>query len=84
MSQTPEKVFRLNVTMCATVYVKATDHLVAETKAKGFMHRKCFTFSGDTISRSTFDDPNLPEVSLSPIMTGGNRWPVGEVDEVYP
>lgn len=65
------KVFSVEVALCATMYVRAATAEEAAEKARAFVEDGGFDLDGqpDVISGKQLDDPNLPEVSLSPAMT---------------
>ena len=65
--------YSIDVRVTATAYIKAGSRAEALAKAKG-LHGDCLNAGDPTqsevdISGRKFDDPDLPEVSLSPVMT---------------
>lgn len=66
-------VYSIDIRVAATVYIKAGTRAEALAKAKG-LHGDCLNLEDGTqsdveISGRRYDDPDLPEVSLSPVMT---------------
>lgn len=64
------EVYRIDVKIAGTAYVKAASADEALVKVRALAN-KGFEFEAydDTISDREFDDPELPEISLSPAMT---------------
>jgi hypothetical protein len=61
--------YSIDIKVVATAYVKANSEEEAREKAKG-LHMDGLEVSGDPlISERRYDDPELPEISLSPAMT---------------
>lgn len=73
-----EKVYRVEMKLVATAYIKATSPSAAMKIARR-LRNQCPMVNdhgGDIpISGQKFDDPTLPEVSLSPAMTINGIWP---------
>lgn len=76
------KVYSVDIKLAATVYVRADNAKEARRMASNFS-KNCFEFRGEDISSLEFDDPRLPDVSLSPAMTGHGIWPEQQVEVVY-
>jgi hypothetical protein len=77
------KIFSADIMICATVYVKAESEAEAIAKI-GELRNTSLELEIDEhgelpISGRRFDDPGLPDVSLSPVMTIGQR--VGDLEE---
>lgn len=76
-------VYGFEVRVAATVYVKASSERVALRKVRALnMCEVCFTDSDEVaVSKARFDEPGMPEVSLSPV---GTIWAKGlvEADEI--
>lgn len=64
-------VYSVDMRLAATIYVKAESEKEARDKALTFA-AESFEFLPDavTVSDAAMDDPNFPEISLSPVMTG--------------
>ncbi|CAA2141403.1 hypothetical protein [Hyphomicrobium sp. ghe19] len=67
-------IYSIDVPIWATVYVKAESEEEAKAKMLAAAKDRSFEFDNDDdpdlpISGKQFDDPDLPEVSLSPAMT---------------
>lgn len=60
--------YSIDIKVVATAYIKADSEEEALEKVKG-LHLDGIEVSGDIISERQFDDPDLPEISLSPAMT---------------
>ena len=72
-------VYSVDIEIVATLYIKAENEEEALLKAKP-MSEAMFDLDNSSIfSGLSFDHPDLPEVSLSPAMTGQ-----GYYDEVNP
>lgn len=67
--------YSTEVRICGTAYTKANSAEEARAKVKAFITHTSFCFEGEKISEKSFNDPALPKVSLSPIMTGHGIWP---------
>lgn len=72
------KVFRCDIRIAGTVYVKAKSkkeakRLVDQMKGNGFEISEG-EYGDVIISGASFDDPELPEVSLSPCFTLHHQW----------
>jgi hypothetical protein len=74
-------IYSLDMKLCATVYVRAASKDEALTRAKAFAS-DTFEFNGETVSGRQFNDPKLPDVSLSPAMTGHGLWDAEPVPEL--
>lgn len=66
-------VYSIDIRLAATAYIKAGSKAEALAKAKS-LHGDCLNLEDPTqsdveISARRYDDPDLPEVSLSPVMT---------------
>lgn len=66
-------VYSIDIRVAATAYIKASSRAEAIAKARG-LHGDCLNVedpaqSDVEISARRYDDPDLPEVSLSPVMT---------------
>lgn len=65
--------YSTGILIAATVYIKAENEAQALEKLKAASYTEAlvqdFTFEGDIISERQFDNPRLPDVSLSPVMT---------------
>lgn len=69
-------IYSVDVQVCATAYVLAN----SEEEALGLIQRLRnqtleLEEDGDLISGAPFDDPNFPDLSLSPAMTIHGVWP---------
>jgi hypothetical protein len=64
------KLYRIDVQLNATAYVKATSEQEALERAKKFIENEPFEFEGADISGVRYTNPNLPDISLSPAMSG--------------
>ena len=80
------KVYSVDVKICATAYIKAKSAAEARTKALA-LKDKCLDVEDGVegnseieISNLRFDDPALPNVSLSPAMTCHGIWPSAKVE----
>lgn len=76
------KVYSVDIKMAATVYVRADNAKEARRMATAFS-TNCFEFRGEHVSSLEFDDPRLPDASLSPVMTGHGIWPNQQVELVF-
>jgi hypothetical protein len=69
--------YRIDVKLCATLYVEAKSAEEAEHIARA-SSGQCFGVSSEDvdipISGLKLDDPKLPAVSISPVMTGYGLW----------
>ena len=65
--------YSTGILIAATVYIKAENEAQAleKLKAAGYTEREgaFFDFDGEAISGHNFENPELPEISLSPMMT---------------
>jgi len=73
------KVYRIDVQIAGTLYVKATSEKAAREIATDATDMVCLEVedvcSEIEISGKQYDDPDLPDVSLSPAMTVHGIWP---------
>lgn len=76
------KIYSIDVKLAATAYVRAKDEKEARRMVKNFA-TNVFEFRGEGISSLEFDDRRLPDVSLSPAMTGHGIWPGVQMELVY-
>lgn len=74
------KLYLIDVRLAGTVYVRADSPEEATQKAERFMKDEPFEFEGLGISGRRFDDPLLPDISLSPAFTGHGVWPDAEAE----
>ena len=63
------KVYRTEMMLCGTIYVKANDEAEALTKMRDFSN-DVFYFVGENITDLRYRDPLLPEISLGQTFTG--------------
>ena len=63
------RLYRAEKRLYASVCVGAPNKTAARRMAREFANN-VFEFSGDFVSDRDLDDPDLPEISLSPTMTG--------------
>lgn len=63
------KIYRIEMMLCGTIYVKANDEAEALTKMRDFSN-DVFYFVGENITDLRYSDPRLPEVSLGQTFTG--------------
>lgn len=76
------KLFRVEMTIAATAYIRAESAEEAEQKAEALAHEVLEVSDDNLISGLDFDDPDLPEVSLSPAMTIlGRSEPAEEAED---
>ena len=66
------KLYAIDVTIHATAYVKADSADEARNKAVATLKDRQADLVGSHTSELRYDDPALPEVSLSPAMTIGD------------
>jgi hypothetical protein len=67
--------FSADVKLAGTCYVNATSQAEAKEKIERWLRREApLEFSGPGISELRFDNPNLPEISLSPAFTAHGIW----------
>ena len=64
-------IYSIGVTIAATVYVRAASPEEALRKAKTIENDELIVEGSEIISGLRLDDPNLPDVSISPAMTIG-------------
>ena len=62
-------VYSVDMKLCATIYVKASNKKEARVLAREFA-TQWFEFEGEEISGLPLASPHLPDISLSPAMTG--------------
>jgi hypothetical protein len=79
------RLYTVDVTVCATAYIKAANKTSALAIAQGLARRTINSDprdgSGDIeISTLPFDDPMLPDVSVSPAMTCHGVWAGARVE----
>lgn len=70
--------YSIDVQIAATAYIKANSEAEARAKAAALKDENpaILDSEGDVeISGASFDDPSLPDVSLSPAMTIKGLWP---------
>lgn len=58
--------YSMDVELRGTCYVKAKSRDEAREKALAFMQKSSLELSGPYISSRPFQDPDLPEISMSP------------------
>jgi hypothetical protein len=80
------KLFRVDVQIAGTAYVKAKSQREAEEKLKVQLTQATLMVADDAesdvpISGLRFDDPDLPDVSLSPAMTIHGIYPGQTLEE---
>lgn len=63
------KLFQAEIVLNATAYIKAETAEEARTKLTAWIEEWDVELEGDGISDLMFQDPDLPEVSVSPAMT---------------
>lgn len=61
-------VYRVDYMVCASAYIRADSEQAAEVIARKHNNTGIEVY-GEDISDLRFDDPSLPEFSLSPVMT---------------
>lgn len=77
------KVYSIEVQICATAYIKAKSAVEAREFALKMEGTSPAILDSDgdvEVSGRRFDDPELPDVSLSPAMTIHGIWPGAEVE----
>jgi hypothetical protein len=78
---TTTTIFRCDVQVCATAYVRAASAEQAQAKLAEFLANLSLEVDGAAGTSSVpLDDPSLPECSLSPAMTVHGIWPGATVD----
>ncbi|RUU76133.1 hypothetical protein [Mesorhizobium sp. M7A.F.Ca.MR.362.00.0.0] len=71
-------IYRVDVMICGTAYIKASSREVAQL----ILDDHKIEETGPLISEHRFDDPKLPEFSLSPAMTLYGRFSAeSEIEE---
>lgn len=65
-----KKVYKMDVQLCATAYVKAKSAREAQAKIENWIYGRWFELQGEDISSAAYSSPLLPDISLSPAMTG--------------
>lgn len=79
--------YRIEVKICGTAYIKAESPEAAMEVANQSLSDRGFVVCEDPVDEDAFvseleyDDPRLPNVSLSPYMTVKGAWPLGCVEE---
>jgi len=72
------KLYAIEVKLCATLYVKAKSRAAAWSQAQGLIGETICTDGSEptevTVSALSFTDPELPDLSLSPMMTCHGVW----------
>lgn len=79
------KIYSIDVTIAATVYIRADTRAAAIEQARALEEGKCIEVGesedGDIpVSGLRYDDPDLPDLSLSPGMTVTGLWGDPEQD----
>ncbi len=77
-------VYRREVMICATAYIKASSPEAADKTLRGIEIKglEVTGWRGDVpISGAMFTDPALPKISLSPSMTIHGHWPGSTMEE---
>ena len=80
------KLWSIDIQICATAYIKAESPKEAMEIAKGLKDSNPIILNseGDVeVSGLDYDDPDLPNVSLSPAMTIHGVWPRCKPDESH-
>jgi hypothetical protein len=72
------QLYAVEVQICATAYVRAESSDAAKKTAQEFIFERTLHLAGEEISGLSFDNPRLPDVSLSPAMSGHGVWPDSE------
>ncbi len=76
--------YSIDVRICATAYIKARTKKAALEEARNLTDCSLFVkedFGCEIeVSENRFDDPSLPDVSLSPAMTCHGVWPGARVE----
>lgn len=76
-----QKLYALEVMICATAYVRAEGEDEANVKADVLVKDECFELAHTTlVSDKQYDDPSLPDASLSPACTGIGLTPGSAVN----
>lgn len=80
------KIFSVPITIYATAYLKAESAEAAHTKAREMTSGSVEIMgdSRDLFCGLAFDNPCLPDMSLSPAITIGDVEPIERVEEVDP
>lgn len=66
-----EKIYSVDVLICATAYVKASSKRDAKKKAQALVRNEVFQLElSEHVSDLQLSDPALPDASLSPSCTG--------------
>lgn len=76
-------IYSIDVQVCATAYIRANNEKEARKVAEGLQDSSpdILDAGGDVeVSGLAFDNPDLPDVSLSPAMTIHGVWPGAEVE----
>lgn len=75
--------YQVEMQVCATAYIKAKNAVEAREIADGLKYSSpsILDSGGDVeVCGRQFDDPDLPDVSLSPAMTIHGVWPGAEIE----
>jgi len=72
--KTVMRLYRIDLRVCATAYVKARSKKEALKKVADQKMDELVVGEDDRISGRKFDDPSLPDISVSPAMTIHGRW----------
>ncbi len=79
------KLYRVEVEIAGSMYIKAESEEKAQTIAREQHGKGIYLYKGmDTeikVSGLLFQDPNLPDISLSPCMTLIRSYNEGEMEE---
>lgn len=80
-------IFRVDVMICATAYLKAEDEqaarrMVSKVASQPLHVQNALNEPNDTpISGVMLDSADLPDLSLSPAMTIVGKWPDADVED---
>lgn len=76
-------IYQIDMQVCATAYIRAKNADEARKIAEELTYGSpaIADSGGDVeVSGRRFDDPDLPDVSLSPAMTIHGPWPGAEIE----
>ncbi len=76
-------IYQIDMQLCATAYIRAENAVEARKIAEAMKDSSpdILDSGGDVpISGLAFDDPDLPDGSLSPAMTIHGVWPGAEIE----
>lgn len=76
-------IYQIDMQLCATAYIRATNAVEARKIAEAMKDSspEILDAEGDVpISGLAFDNPDLPDESLSPAMTIHGVWPGAEIE----